>query len=352
MQHNQPTAQQQDNRCQDNGLKPLPEKLLNKPSEQARLRINFLKDMLGQRICDALNDEDVTEIMVNPDGSVWFESREQGIVCDSNLSEYHAQNFLMQLAELNGVYLTPAHPYIETLLPFHQERLEGTIAPITARAAFTIRKPAKTVFPLEDYVTNGIVTELQFNCIEQALIDRKNIVISGGPGTGKTTLANAIVNKMSQVCDASQRVLVLEDTAEIRCDMPNVLSMVTSESVSMTTLLKIAMRSRPDRILVGEVRDAAALDLLKAWNTGCPGGIATVHANSAESSVLRLLSLAQEANVPPPIDLVAETVDVLIHITRQSAHPAGRCVSSISEIAGTDGDRFQFTHLATQEICT
>lgn len=319
---------------------------MTKNQEQAELKIDFLKKMLGSRICAALIDDDVTEIMANPDGSVWFESRSKGMFKDSEIGEFESQNFLLQLARLQDLYLNFENPYIETLLPFNRERLEGTIAPITERASFTIRKPAKFVYPLEDYLKKKIINQSQFDFICEALLARKNIIVSGGPGTGKTTLSNAVVKKMSEICDRAQRILVLEDTAEIKCEMPNVLSMVTSQNVSMTTLLKIAMRSRPDRILVGEVRDAAALDLLKSWNTGCPGGIATIHANSTESSVLRLLSLAQEANVPPPYDLVAETVDVLINVVRNSKHKAGREVKSISEIKGFNGQQFEFKQVA------
>lgn len=317
-----------------------------KNQEQVALKIDFLEKMLGKRICAALKNDDITEIMANPDGSVWFESRSKGMFKDSEIGEFEAQNFLLQLARLQDLFLNFESPYLETLLPFNRERLEGTIAPISDRAAFTIRKPAKFTYPLEDYVKKKIINNKQYDFISEALLSRKNIIVSGGPGTGKTTLANAVVKKMSDICDRSQRIVVLEDIAEIKCEMPNVLAMVTSQHVSMTTLLKIAMRSRPDRILVGEVRDAAALDLLKSWNTGCPGGLATIHANSTESSVLRLLSLAQEANIPPPTDLVAETVDVLINIVRNTKHTAGREVKSITELKGFNGQQFEFNQVA------
>lgn len=309
-------------------------------SEQTDLKIDFMRKMLGSRICSALEDDDITEIMVNPDSSVWFESREQGMYQDSELGEFEAQNFLMQLARLRDLFLNFDNPYIETVLPFNRERLEGTIAPITDRASFTIRKPAKYVYSLEHYLDHRMLNIAQYDAIVQALMERKNILVSGGPGTGKTTLTNAIVKKMMDVCDSSQRVLVLEDAAEIQCSMPNVLSMLTSLHVPMRTLLKIAMRSRPDRILVGEVRDGAALDLLKSWNTGCPGGIATIHANSTESSLLRLLSLSQEAHVPPPYELVAETVNVMINVVRDSAHPCGRRVQGVSRMVGFNGKTF------------
>ena len=258
-----------------------------KNQEQAEQKIAFLKNMLGKNICAALENDDITEIMVNPDGFVWLESRKEGIYRDSELHEDAAQNFLLQLANLRNLYLNFENPYIETILPFNRERIEGTISPITDRASFTIRKPAKFVYSLEDYLKRKIINQAQFDFISESLVGRKFILVSGGPGTGKTTLTNAIIKKM------------------------------------------------------GEVRDSAALDLLKSWNTGCPGGIATIHANSDESSLLRLLSLAQEANVPPPYELIAETIDVLVNIVRDPGHPSGRVVKVVSEMDCYDGKKFQ-----------
>lgn len=295
-------------------------------------QLQFLHEMMGTVIYEALKDDQITEVMANPDGSIWVEHREKKVIRVGTIDEVKAKNFLMQLAAFHNQYLTEENPVLEVLLPVSGDRLEGTIQPVTSRAAFTIRKKAKSIFSLRDYLDCKIINKNQYLLIREAIKNRKNILISGGPGTGKTTLANAFIAEMAIICDLSQRVLILEDVNEIQCTMPNVYSMLTSLHVDMRGLLRIAMRSRPDRILVGEVRDAAALDLLKAWNTGCPGGIATVHANSAEASILRLLSLAEEASVPPPKQLVAETIDVLINIDRDGSHPAGRTVKDIVTI--------------------
>ena len=295
-------------------------------------KLVFLREMLGAVICSALDNDQVTEVMANPDGTIWLEDRKKGVYQAGNIHPVNAKNFLMQLADYHNQYLTVENPVLEVVLPFAGERLEGTIPPITSAAAFTIRKKAKIVFSLANYLDENIISPAQIAFIKIAIRQRKNMLISGGPGTGKTTLTNAIVAEMATLCESSQRILVLEDINEIQCTMSNVYPMLTSAHMDMRGLLRIAMRSRPDRILVGEVRDAAALDLLKAWNTGCPGGIATLHANSAEASIVRLLSLAEEANVPPPKQLVAETVDVLINIVRDGCHPSGRIVKDIVSV--------------------
>lgn len=311
-------------------------------------QISFLKRMLGEVICNSLDDDDVTEIMLNPDGSIWLESRKQGMYRAGEMSEFHAKNFLCQLASLKDLYLNEKEPVIETTLPFNNERIEGVLPPVTPKPKFTIRKPAKFVYSLESYVENKIMTEAQYNYICKALYGRSNILICGGPGTGKTTALNSMTKKMVEICESNQRVLVLEDTPEIQCLMPNLVELRTSKHINMTDLLRVAMRSRPDRILVGEVRDKAALDMLKSWNTGCPGGIATVHANSTEAAMLRISSLAQEANIPPPNHLIAETIDVVINIVREPSHPCGRRVKQVSELLSFEGDKFHFNHVGEQ----
>ena len=310
-------------------------------STQTSQKIAFLQRMLGHRICEALADEDIIEVMANPDGKVWFESRTSGMIEAGKIGEFEAKNFLSQLAGLKERFINFNQPYIETTLPFNNERIEGTISPITKRAAFTIRKPAAIIFTLEDYIDRGIIEGAHADIICDAIENRLNIIFSGGTGSGKTTMTNAAIAKMTEVSDSSQRILILEDTPEIQCEMPNVYPMLTSSHVSMQTLLKIAMRSRPDRILIGEVRDSAALDLLKSWNTGCPGGIATLHANTSDSTLLRLSNLAQEAGIPPPNDLIGEAVDLIVNLKLDKGHPAGRCVDSITRLHGFVGEHFE-----------
>jgi type IV secretion system protein VirB11 len=314
--------------------------------ENMERKTEFLKKMLGEVICSAFEDDDITEIMLNPDGLIWLESRTNGKFQKGSLSVFNARSFLNQVASLSNLFLNEKEPILETKISyFNNARIEAEIPPLVENPSFTIRKPPKHVYELETYVEQEILKKKHFEFICEALKKRSNILVVGDPGSGKTTFTNACIAKIRQVDDINQRILILEDTSELQCEMPNKVNLLTSKYVDMNGLLRVAMRSRPDRILVGEVRDKAALDMLKCWNTGCPGGIATTHANSTEAAILRILSLAQEANVPPPISLVAETIHVIVNIVSDPTHPKKRVVRQVSELSGFDGNNFKFNHI-------
>jgi Flp pilus assembly protein, ATPase CpaF len=200
------------------------------------------------------------------------------------------------VASMLDTSITKENPIISGELPLDGSRFEAQIPPIVEAPTFAIRKKALLVFTLQDYVDKGIMTATQHDWIISAVRSRKNILVNGGTGTGKTTLANAILHAIS-VETPEHRVVVIEDTRELQISAPNVVSFRTSDQIDMTRLLKSTMRMRPDRIIVGEVR-GKALDLLKAWNTGHPGGVGTVHANDARAALTRVSMLIQEANVP------------------------------------------------------
>ena len=203
---------------------------------------------------------------------------------------------------------------------------------------FNIRKPAIKVIPLEQYVEDGIMTPHQRDVIIDAVKTKKNILLVGGTGSGKTTAANAILNEISKTGD---RILILEDTRELQCNAKDYESFRTQDNVSMTDLVKTAMRRRPDRIVVGEVRDKSALDLLKAWNTGHPGGVCTVHANSAADGLLRLEQLIQEAIPNSQQALIGEAVDLIIYISRITEIVDGKTVTvrKIKEVCRSNGNK-------------
>ncbi|WP_038976238.1 P-type conjugative transfer ATPase TrbB, partial [Bradyrhizobium japonicum] len=228
-------------------------------------------------------------------------------------------------------------PIISGELPIGGHRFEGLLPPIVKAPAFTIRRRASRLIPLDDYVKGRVMTERQADIIRNAVASRLNIVISGGTGSGKTTLANAVIAEIAETAP-DDRILILEDTAEIQCPAENVVALHTSDTVDMARLLKSTMRLRPDRIVVGEVRDGAALTLLKAWNTGHPGGVATVHANTAESALRRLEQLSAEASQQSMREVIGEAVDLIVSIERTAK---GRVLRDILHVEGFVNGRYQ-----------
>jgi type IV secretion system protein VirB11 len=196
-----------------------------------------------------------------------------------------------------------------------------------------MRKPAQVLYTLDDNVRDGIVTAAQAEIFRDATRRRLNIAIAGGTGSGKTTFAGALINEMVASSDQSERYVIIEDTLEIQCRAENLVQLHTSEAIDLTRLVRATMRLRPDRIIIGEVRGAEALALLKAWLTGHPGGVTTIHANSARAALTRLSSLVQEAGVPPQPELIAETIDLIAFIVRT---PNGRKVTELVRVKSYD----------------
>ena len=283
-----------------------------------------LHRVLGGKIVRLLQDKTVNEIMLNPDGSLWIDSHRIGQMQVGKLTKAQGYSILAAVAGIHEVVVSQDNPSVEATLPIYREmqgeRFTGQIPPIVMAPCFTIRKKSELVFTLDDYVKTNRLTLTQSITLSELVSDRKNILICGGPGSGKTTVTNALI-ATAVAHNKQQRFLLLEDTPELQCSAPNKIDMLTSatSNITMTDLLRLGMRMRPDRILIGEVRGAEALDMLKAWNTGCPGGICTVHANSAEEAVQRILDLALEAGIKtPPISLVLHTIDAIVSVVRKN----------------------------------
>lgn len=302
----------------------------------------YLEEKLGRTIQAALKDDVITEIMRNSDGVLWFVHREQGVIEVGHLSEQDALSFAHSLAQYSSQYLNAKKPYLDSCLPFHGERINITIPPLSEGVCFNIRKRAKQIYTLSDYVDQGIITKSQSKLLNKAIRERKNILVSGGPGTGKTTLTNALLNEINEVVSKGHRVLLLEQVPELQCKVVNCKPMVTTDYADMRCLLWIAMRNSPDRIIVGEVRDGACLDMLKAWNTGCPGGIATIHANSAIAALQRVMDLSLEATNHAPCSLMGEALDVIVQLNLDPSARSGRRVSGIIRIDGYDRQAQEF----------
>ena len=289
-----------------------------------------LRRAMGSEILDPLGDPQVVEIMLNPDGSLWVDRLGAGIERVASIEPVRALTIVNTVAAMLDAVVTPDRPILECELPLDGSRFEALIPPLVERASFALRKKAALVFALGDYVAKGIMTLAQCQAIEDAVTDRRNILVSGGTGTGKTTLANAILDAVVRV-SRDHRIVVIEDTRELQVNAENVVFLRTSDNTDMTRLLRATMRLRPDRIVVGEVRDGSALALLKAWNTGHPGGVGTVHANDASAALIRVGQLIQEAGVPPNQELIAEAVNVVVSIKRTSE---GRRVEEVSLVRG------------------
>nr|WP_276521250.1 P-type conjugative transfer ATPase TrbB [Agrobacterium rubi] len=304
--------------------------------------VRKLQDALGDQLCIALDDATVVEIMLNPDGRLFIERLGHGVAPAGAMSTAAAEVVIGSVAHALQSEADDERPIISGELPIGGHRFEGLLPPVVSGPAFTIRRRASRLIPLTEYVKSKVMTEAQASAIRSAIDARMNIVISGGTGSGKTTLANALI---AEIVTASpdDRMVILEDTAEIQCAAENAVSLHTSDTVDMARLLKSTMRLRPDRIIVGEVRDGAALTLLKAWNTGHPGGVTTIHSNTAMSALRRLEQLTAEASQQPMQEVIGEAVDLVVSIERTVK---GRRVREVIHIEGYRTGRYQTEHYA------
>jgi P-type conjugative transfer ATPase TrbB len=296
-----------------------------------------LRRELGPIVLAALSDPDVIEIILNPDGTLWLESHGGGVrSTGAKMPAVQAERLIGTVAFALNTVANDQRPVIECELPLDGSRFTGWLPPVVSSPSFVIRKHARLIYTLDDYLAGGIIDANQAEEFRGAVARRENIVLAGGTGSGKTTLANALLHEMVRLGNPNERFIIIEDTLELHCDAPNVMQLHTTAAADLTFLTRTTMRARPDRIIIGEVRGAEALALLKAWNTGHPGGVTTVHANSAAAALVRLSSLVQEANVPPQPELIAETIHLLAFIVRT---PDGRRLTEMVRVHGYDSAR-------------
>ena len=301
-------------------------------------KVAALRQAMGPVIAKALADRLVVEVMVNPDGKIWIDRIGEGRSWTGELlAAADADRILRLLADHVGEVVTRDRPRVSATLPETGERFQGAFMPLVARPAFAIRKRPEVVFTLTDYVDGGMMSAGQADTIRAAAEARQNLLIVGGTGSGKTTLANAI---LAEPAFAGDRVVLIEDTAELQCSAADQIQMLTKRTepaVTMTDLVRDTLRLRPDRIVIGEVRDGSALDLLKAWNTGHPGGLATLHANSAAEGLSRLEDLIGEVTQRIPHRAIGQAIDLVIHIART---PGGRRVLELMQVSGWGEDGY------------
>jgi len=292
----------------------------------------MLRTALGPAIAAWLDDPSVVEVMLNPDGQLWIDRLATGLAETGEcLTAADGERIVRLVAHHVGAEVHSGNPRVSAELPETGERFEGLLPPVVTAPVFAIRKPAIAVFTLEDYVAAGIMTAGQADALRQAVIERRNILVAGGTSTGKTTLVNALLAEVAKTAD---RVVLIEDTRELQCQAPNLVALRTKDGVaSLSDLVRSSLRLRPDRIPIGEVRGGEALDLLKAWGTGHPGGIGTVHAGSALGALRRLEQLIQEAVVTVPRALIAETIDLIAVL---SGRGAARRLTELAQVHGLD----------------
>jgi len=305
------------------------------------------RDSLGPIILAALEDRNVVEVMVNPDGRIWVDGIRGGRSDTGQRLDFATIETIIRLvADHIGETVTQDSPMIAGTIPETGERFQGLLPPLTANPSFTIRKRPAVIFTLSDYIADEILSLEQADLICDALKQRQNILVAGGTGTGKTTFVNAL---LAEPIFARDRIVIIEDTAELQCvaeDQVKLLTKRSAPAVTMRDLVKATLRLRPDRIIIGEIRDGSALDMLKAWNTGHPGGVGTVHANSPADALYRIEDLIGEVSQTISRRSIAQGINLIVFMERDANRRAGRRVRSVASVKGLDGENYVLSELS------
>ncbi len=317
-------------------------------SEAKSRGARMLRTALGPSIASWLDDPAVIEVMLNPDGRLWVDRLGEGISdTGMTLGAADGERIIRLVAHHVGVEVHARSPRVSAELPEGGERFEGLLPPVVVAPAFAIRKPAVAVFTLDEYAAAGIMSPAEAAALRDGVAARANILVAGGTGSGKTTLVNAL---LAEVAKTTDRIVLIEDTRELQCAAPNLVAMRTKDGVvTLSDLVRSSLRLRPDRIPIGEVRGAEALDLLKAWGTGHPGGIGTIHAGTALGALRRMEQLIQEAVVTVPRALLAETIDLIAVLVRDGH---GRRLAELARVEGIDAETgdYRLTPLAPPNL--
>ena len=334
------------------------------PEQIARQREQLTRQ-LGRIVITCLEDGTTEDLVLNPDSTLWVKRTRGDFTKIGMMTATQAQSAFGTVAAMRGTIINHDQPILETELPLDGSRFEAILPPVVRRPVFAIRQRPRSIYSLEDYESAGILTDSKDELnrrrhkdefvqsvrgrrhgavIREAVAQRKNILVVGSTGSGKTTLVNAILHWLTQV-SPRDRVLVIEDTPELQCAVQNSVTLLAVGNVTMLDCLRACMRLKLTRIVVGEVRGGEALTMLKAWNTGHPGGAATVHANDAMSGLLRLESLVAEATSAPQQKLIAEAVNLVIFVDEETEISAGRKVREVAVVLGDENGRYQLEYM-------
>lgn len=308
--------------------------------ERRRL-IDKLRRDAGSLVVEALSVSSVQEILLNPDGIVWLDKKDAGLCRAGRMEASEAYSFISSVASSLGATVGPRNPLIEGELLLDGSRFQGVVPPVVPAPTFAIRKRTAGFVTISDYVDNGCLARHEANHIRQSIERRENIIVSGGTSSGKTTLVNTLLAEVA-VVHPSHRLVVLEDTVELQPRTENNICLKSSDVCSLEMLLRSTLRLRPDRIVVGEVRGREAHSMLKAWNTGHPGGICSLHANSARHALTRLEQLVGESVSSSSREIIGDAVDMIIHIERDDLS-GKRLVTEIISVNGYERGEYQVT---------
>ena len=340
--------------------------MLYSQATSQQFRLEKLSRECGEVFQQALKNPDIIEIMLNPDGKIWVDVAGEGMIDTGEVrSVSAAESMLATCATILNTVINYDNPILEGEFPLDGSRLEGLIYPVVRSPVFSIRKKATHIFSLEDYKTNGIIrpfgedglitrhydsskSNISFrhpnDAIRHAVKSKKNILLVGGTISGKTTLANAVINEVALLCP-NDRVIAIEDTLELQLSILNSVILKATEIFTMQRLLRATMRLRPDRIIVGEVRGGEAYQLLKAWNSGHPGGVATIHANSSLEGLDKFAQYIFEAKEAQNFSteiisrMIASTVNFVMFIEKCN-EKSRRVVSEMFEVKGYENGKF------------
>ena len=333
--------------------------------EQRQRYETKLKRELGDLLLSYLADPRTEDILLNPDSALWIKRIGEGFTPIGEMPPPQAASALNTIAAWKGTTVNHERPIIETELPLDGSRFEGLVSPIVRNPTFAVRLKPRKIFTIEDYELSGVLTHREdplnkfrnsdvflnsirglshADIIRKAIISKRNILVVGATGSGKTTFLNACFDTMARLAP-NDRVISIEDTAELQCRVRNYVDMRTAGNITMLDCLRACMRLKPTRIVVGEVRGAEAHTLLKSWNTGHPGGIATIHANDALSGLVRLETLVAEATTAPQQSLIAEAVDLVVFVDEESSIGAGRKVREVVCVIGHESGRYVVEHV-------
>jgi len=328
----------------------LDEVLRNEPTpldeaERARLVRELTADVLGYGPIEPfLDDPDVTEVMVNGAGQIYVERNGRLALTDARYTgDEHLRQVIDRIVSRVGRRVDESSPMVDARLP-DGSRVNAIVPPLAVDGpSLTIRKFSKRALGVNDLIRFGSLTNESAGFIQACVKGRLNVLVSGGTGTGKTTLLNVV----SSFIPASERIVTIEDAVELRLAQDHVVRLEARPSnvegrgeVTIRDLVRNALRMRPDRIIIGEVRSGEALDMLQAMNTGHEGSLSTLHANTPRDALSRLETMVLMAGIDLPIRAIREqigsAVDLIIQISR--LRDGSRRVSHISEVEGLEGD--------------